>query len=298
MPFQFDHLRTLTALVDEGSFEDAAHRLRVSTSAVSQRVRAMEQAAGTVLVRRTAPVGTTPAGDVVLRHARQVVMLDEDTARALHAEGREHGRVTVPLAVNADSLATWFTEALAAVPEELGVAFEIHREDEQHTTELLRSGTVMGAVTSRSETVQGCSVQPLGALHYRAVCSRDFARHHLRGRDAAALARAPVINYDRNDELQDRFVRGFVGREPEGPRHYVPATEDFARVAVLGLGWGVVPEHQCAELVAEGRLVELAPEHPVRVRLHWQRWNVSSPALDAVSDAVRTAAAEHLHTPG
>ncbi|MBE3000456.1 LysR family transcriptional regulator ArgP [Nocardiopsis sp. HNM0947] len=298
MPFRFEHLHTLAALVDEGSFEGAAHRLRVSTSAVSQRVRAMERSAGTVLVRRTTPVGTTAAGDVVLRHARQVVMLDEDTARALRAEGREHGRVRVPLAVNADSLATWFTEALAAVPEEAGVTFEVHREDEQHTAELLRAGTVMGAVTSRPATVQGCSTEPLGALHYRAACSPDFARKHLQGGREQALVRAPMVNYDRSDELQDRFVRALTGREAEGPRHYVPASEDFARAIVFGLGWGVVPEQQCAEHVAAGRLVDLAPERPVRVRLHWQRWNVSSPALDAVSEAVLAVAAEHLHSTG
>ncbi|WP_017568720.1 LysR family transcriptional regulator ArgP [Nocardiopsis halotolerans] len=296
MPFQFDHLRTLTTLVDEGTFEAAARRLHVTASAVSQRVRTMEQTAGKVLVQRTNPVRTTAAGDVVLRYARQVLLLDEDAAAELRLGEQDRGRVSVPLAVNADSLATWFLEALADLPADLGAVFEIHREDEEHTTSLLRSGTVMAAVTSTPEAVQGCTVVGLGSIRYRAVCSPGFDREYLGGRtDPALLPCAPVVNFDRRDDLQDRFLREFTGREPSGPRHHIPASEDFARAVLLGFGWGVVPEPQCSARIASGQLVALAPDHPVDVRLYWQRWNLRSPVLDRVSEAVRAGAAAHLH---
>jgi len=305
MPFQFDHLRTLTTLVDEGTFEAAARRLHVTASAVSQRVRAMEQSTGKVLVQRTNPVRTTDAGDVVLRYARQVLLLDADAAAELRlgeggagdgGSGDGAGRVSVALAVNADSLSTWFLDALAALPAELGAVFEIHREDEEHTTSLLRSGTVMAAVTSTPEAVQGCTVTGLGAMRYRAVCSPEFDARHLGGRaDPELLPRAPAVNFDRRDDLQDRFVRAFTGREPTGPRHYVPASEDFARAVVLGFGWGLVPEPQCLARIEAGALVPLAPGHPVDVRLYWQRWNLRSPALERISEAVRESAAARLH---
>ncbi|OOC53660.1 MULTISPECIES: LysR family transcriptional regulator ArgP [Nocardiopsis] len=297
MSFQFDHLRTLTALVDEGTFESAARRLHVTASAVSQRVRAMEQTAGKVLVQRTNPVRTTAAGDVVLRYARQVLLLDEDATTELRMGDRERGRVSVPLAVNADSLSTWFLEALTDLPADLGAVFEIHREDEEHTTSLLRSGTVMAAVTSTPEAVQGCTVAGLGALRYQAVCSPGFDEEYLCGRaDPELLPYAPVVNFDRRDDLQDRFLRESGGGEPHGPRHYIPASEDFARAVLLGLGWGMVPEQRCAADVASGRLVALAPDRPVDVRLYWQRWNLRSPALDTVSEALRAGAAAHLHS--
>ncbi|MFD3687470.1 LysR family transcriptional regulator ArgP [Nocardiopsis sp. NPDC058631] len=295
MPFQFEHLRTLTTLVDEGTFEAAARRLHVTASAVSQRVRSMEQGTGKVLVQRTNPVRTTAAGDVVLRYARQVLLLDADTAAELRPDSGD-GRVSVPLAVNADSLSTWFLDALADLPAETGTVFEIHREDEEHTTSLLRSGTVMAAVTSNPEAVQGCTVAGLGAMRYRAVCSPEFDARHLGGRaDPELLPQAPVVNFDRRDDLQDRFVRESTGRDPAGPRHYIPASEDFARTVLLGFGWGVVPERQCAAEIGAGRLVELAPEHPVDVRLYWQRWNLRSPALDRISEVVRAGAATRLH---
>ncbi|GAA1462674.1 LysR family transcriptional regulator ArgP [Nocardiopsis exhalans] len=294
MPFQFDHLRTLTALIDEGTFEAAARRLHVTASAVSQRVRAMEQTAGKVLVQRTNPVVPTEAGDAVLRYARQVLLLDQDVLCALQATGREGGWARVPLAVNADSLSTWFLEAISELPPELEAAFEIHRDDEEHTTSLLRSGAVMAAVTSTPEAVQGCSVEGLGIMRYHAVCSPAFAERYGSG-DPELLLDAPVVNFDRKDDLQDRFLRDLAGSPSRGPRHYIPASADFARTVLLGFGWGVVPEHQCSRDLESGRLIALAPGRPVEVRLYWQRWNLRSPLLDEVTECVRAGAATRLH---
>ncbi|MFB8764679.1 LysR family transcriptional regulator ArgP [Nocardiopsis alba] len=292
MPFQFDHLHTLTTLVDEGTFEATARRLHVTASAVSQRIRAMEQRAGRVLVQRTNPVEPTEAGDAVLRYARQVLLLDQEVLSELRLGEDEH-RHQVPLAVNADSLASWFLEALAALPADLGAVFEIHREDEEHTTGLLRSGRVMAAVTSTPDAVQGCSVEGLGVMRYQAVCAPDFAeRHGIHGPED--LVDAPVVDFDRKDDLQDRFLRDLTGRGSSGPRHHVPSSEGFARAVLLGLGWGAVPELQCAEDLENGRLLAIAPDHPVLVRLFWQRWNLRSPLLDEVTERIRAGAARHL----
>ncbi|TFC93616.1 MULTISPECIES: LysR family transcriptional regulator ArgP [Cryobacterium] len=336
MPFQIDHLHTLVALVEEGTFEAAAQRLRLTASAVSQRIKAMEQAAGQVLIQRVNPVVPTIAGDVVLRHARQVQLLESDVATELGAGLQPGGRTSLALAVNADSLGTWFLDALAAVPAESRAVFDIYREDQEHTTSLLRSGAVMAAVTSTAEAVQGCSSARLGSMRYRAVASPRFvaawlggdsgaagssaagpnaagpsagrssaagssaagpsaAGSNRTGIDLAGLATAPMVNFDRRDELQHRFLRGIGGRVTDVPRHHIPTSADFARAVVLGLGWGLLPEQQCLTELGDGRLVELAPGHPIDVVLYWQRWNIASRLLDQVTDAVGRVAAASLH---
>ncbi|WP_350271651.1 LysR family transcriptional regulator ArgP [Frondihabitans sucicola] len=290
-----DQLETLSALVDEGTFEAAARRLHVTASAVSQRVKAMETSTGRVLVQRTTPVSLTEAGMVVLRYARQVELLEADTRRALDGPDDTSGASRIALAVNADSLATWFLEALAGLGDDLGVVFDLHREDQEHTTRLLRSGTVMAAVTSTREPVQGCTTQALGAMRYRAVCSPGFAlRWGLRDPAPSSLAAAPVVYFDRDDDLQESFVRKHTGSASTAPRHYIPTSDDFARAVALGFGWGVLPEQQCLGAIAEGRLVELAPDDPLDVPLYWQRWNLASVLLDAVTEAVRVAGAGSL----
>lgn len=297
--FTVDQLATLLALVETGTFEQAARRLHVTASAVSQRVKAMEQSSGRVLVQRTTPVLLTDAGAVVLRYARQMELLEADTARALQTPGAHdrhgpHGPAApIALAVNADSLATWFLGALAPVAEALAVSFELHREDQEHTTSLLRSGAVMAAVTSNHEPIQGCVTEPLGRMRYLAVATPAFAARWLPG-GLAALSEAPVVTFDRNDDLQDAFLRAHAGRPGLAPRHVIPASNDFARAVLLGLGWGMLPEQQCLAEIADGRLVQLAAAHPVDVALYWQRWNLSSALLDAVSAAVREAAGREL----
>jgi LysR family transcriptional regulator (chromosome initiation inhibitor) len=292
--FTLDQLSTLRALLDDGTFEKAARRLHITASAVSQRVKAMEQASGRVLVQRTIPVALTEAGVVVLRYARQVELLEADTLRALREDGRAGATVPIALAVNADSLATWFLGALAGVADEHDLTFQLHREDQEHTSSLLRSGAVMAAVTSSRESIQGCVTEPLGRMRYHAVATPAFVRRRLPD-GLRELGQAPVVTFDHNDDLQDAFLRQTGGRPRTAPRHVIPSSNDFARAVLLGLGWGVLPEQQCLTEIADGRLVHLAAEHPVDVPLYWQRWNLSSPLLDAVSAAVRQRAADTLH---
>ncbi len=293
-----DQVRTLLAVVDEGTFDAAAAALHVTPSAVSQRVKALEQRTGRVLLLRTKPVRPTESGAIVVRLARQLVRLERDARAELGLSGAgEPTRVSV--AVNSDSLATWFLTALTRVPEDLRLCFELRREDQDHTAVLLRQGLVMAAVTSSSEPVTGCSVRALGTMRYVAVAHPDFAARHLDGPLPTTLPHAPVVVFDRRDDLQDGFVRLLRrGRGRAGAlRHSVPTSEGFVEAVAAGLGWGMVPEVQAEPLLRTGRLVHLAPDRQVDVPLYWQQWKLDSPALAAVARAVTATAAEALRRP-
>jgi LysR family transcriptional regulator, chromosome initiation inhibitor len=290
-----DQLRTLVAVIDEGTFDAAATRLHITPSAVSQRMKALEQSAGQVLVRRTSPVQATDAGLVVLRHARKLLLLDVDLARELAQAGREGAALSLPIAVNADSLATWFLDALVSLAPRADVVFDIRRDDQEHTVELLRSGEVAAAVTSVAEPVHGAVSTPLGAMRYRAVCSPAYADAHLGGvAHVKRIEEAPFLDLDRKDELQHRLYREVIGREVRAPRHYVPTSADFARAVVGGLGWGLLPDQQCAAELESGALVRLAGTRSVRLPLYWQRWSIASRVLDEVTEAVSAAARASL----
>ncbi len=286
-----DQVRTLLAAVDEGTFEAAARALHLTPSAISQRIKALEQRVGRVLLQRSKPVRLTESGEVLARFARQFTLLAQDADTELGLDGDTHP-ATLPIAVNADSLATWFLDALAAVPGE--VSFVLHREDQDHTTDLLREGLAMAAVTSSPEPVQGCSVRPLGRMTYRARASPDFAARWLDGPLHEVLPQAPVVLFDGKDDLQHRFTQSVIGRDPGVRRHYVPASDVFLVAVRKGLGWGVIPDQQADEDSARGLLIDLAREHPVHVPLYWQQWKLDSPPLSALAEAVTRMAAEHL----
>jgi LysR family transcriptional regulator (chromosome initiation inhibitor) len=287
-----DQVRTLLAVVDEQSFDAAAAVLHVTPSAVSQRVKALEQRTGRVLLLRTKPVRLTDSGKVIVRFARSLAQLEQD-ARAELGLGSP-GTRTLSIAVNADSLATWFLPALARVPEDLGICFDLQREDQDHTAALLREGLVMAAVTAAPQPVQGCTSRRLGRMRYRAMAGPEFVTRRLAGAPLpACLPEAPVIVFDRKDDLQDRFLRALTRRRSfTMVRHHIPASESFVDAVTAGLGWGMVPEAQAAS--RGDALVDLAPDRPLDVPLHWQQWKLDSPALAAVADAVALGAKDAL----
>jgi LysR family transcriptional regulator (chromosome initiation inhibitor) len=292
-----DQVRTLLAVVDEGTFDAAAAVLHVTPSAVSQRVKSLEQRTGRVLLMRTKPVRPTESGEVVVRFARQLARLERDAHAELGMTGSgEPTRLSI--AVNSDSLATWFLPALTRVPEELRLCFELRREDQDHTAALLREGLVMAAVTSSPDAVTGCSVRALGRMRYLAVASPGFTERWLGGAPLRDLiGGAPLVVFDRNDALQDDFVRVLGGAGGASPRrHFMPTSEGFVDAVVAGMGWGMVPQVQAEPLLRAGRLVHLAADRIVDVPLFWQQWKLDSPALAAVADAVAAVAAEALAT--
>ena len=289
---QLDHLATLIAVIEEGTFEAASQRLHITASAVSQRIKAMEQSAGQVLVQRTNPIAPTEAGSRLLRYAQQLQLLRHDLEASLGSASTP----SLAIAVNADSLATWLLPALATAQDATGAVFDIYREDQEHTASLLRAGAVMAAVTAEKRPVQGCSASPLGVMRYRAVSTPSFRDRWLNG-DLAALDDAPMVDFDRKDDLQQSFLRGVLGRTPRSPRHFVPTSHDFARAVELGMGWGMLPDQQSERGLREGSLVELSPGTSIDVLLYWQRWNLASPLLDELTRVVLAAASAALPQP-
>jgi LysR family transcriptional regulator, chromosome initiation inhibitor len=284
-------LEALVAIAEHGSFEAAARQLHITPSAVSQRIRALEAAAGQVLVSRGTPCRPTPHGEWLVRVGRQTRLLYDEASQALTAVST----VELPVAVNADSLATWFRDVLAAAAAWHGSALRLHVDDQAYSHKLLRSGDVLAAVTSDREAVQGCSAEPLGSLRYVPAATPAFAERWRRGRspDWAAM---PVVVFNDKDDLQQEMLRCQGGGQASAVVHQVPSSADFLEAVRLGLGWGMLPELQARDGLAAGGLVLLA-DGVIDVPLFWQRWRLDSPRLTALTDAVREAARKHLRRP-
>lgn len=281
-----NQLATLLAIAEHGTFEAAARALDLTPSAVSQRIRALEAAAGRVVVQRTTPCRPTEAGEVLLGLARQHRLLAEEARAALHPPGDAVG---LAVAVNADSLATWFGDVVSEVGTWGSVALRLHVEDQAWSADLLRRGEVLAAITSDPTPVQGCRVARLGAMRYRPAASPAYAERWRRGRghDWAAM---PVVRFNDKDLLQhDLLAARGLGDPPVV--HRVPTSADFLEAVRRGLGWGLLPEQQLRPGLADGSLVRLgSTSDVVDVPLHWMRWRLDSPALSRLGDAVADAA--------
>ena len=295
----YDRLAAFVAVLREGSFEGAARALHVTPSAISQRVKLLEDELGQVLVIRAAPCRATLAGERVFRHALAVELLERDLLSPAPGAGPSTGDVVIPVAVNDDSLATWFVDAAAACFRASGVMLDVTVDDQDHTAAWLRSGRVLAAVTAEAAPVQGCSVVRLGAMRYRATATPAFVRQWFGdGVSAAALSRAPVIVADRRDRLPHGYARKLLGRlrrDLPWPSHRLPRMHGALAANLAGLGWAVHPEALIERELASGKLVDLVAREALDIGLYWQCWRLDTPSLHQLSRAVVHAAAGALH---
>ncbi|EFM43767.1 MULTISPECIES: ArgP/LysG family DNA-binding transcriptional regulator [Corynebacterium] len=281
------HLETLLAIVEEGSFEVAASVLGISPSAVSQRIKALEASTGRVLVRRANPVGATEAGEILVQAARRMALVQAETDARL---GQRLARVPLSVAINSDSLATWFTQVLSDTAQRGDVALRIRIEDEARTLAMLRRGDVLGAVTREHSPVSGCDSTFLGTMRYFAVAAPHIAEGFHSGR--FTWETMPLVGYGPNDQVLDdamreRFIDSHVVRARVSQ---IPSSEGYLEAVRVGLGWGLLPQAQAQPLVESKELL-LLDDHQLDIDLYWQRWRLESEVLSDLTRSVINAAA-------
>ncbi len=286
-------MAALAAVHRRGSFDLAAADLHVTPSAISQRIKALEEHIGSLLIRRGQPSRATEAGLRLIRHHDEVTLLERTLATDLPHLARHPARLCI--AVNADSLATWVIPALVAVD---GFLFDLVIDDQDTSQDWLKRGAVVAAITAHPGPLQGCDTLPLGALRYRATASPAFmARWMADGATAQAVAVAPALEFSDKDRLQDQWVKSHISsttRRSPLPSHRLASSTGFVDACLAGLGWGLNPEPLVAHHLAAGRLVELVQDAPLDTPLHWQFSRLTAPAIAPLTRAIQAAAATVL----
>lgn len=287
--FDYRLVEALAAVLEERGFARAAERLCITQSAVSQRIKQLEDEVGRVLIVRETPPRATLAGERLLRHYRQVAGLEEETIGDLGVS-KKAGFRHLPIAVNADCLSVWLLDAIAPFLREASVTLEIFVDDQDSNLRFLQSGTVAGCVSSQRMAVQGFTSTRIGAVRYLLSASPRFRDTWFRkGFDRASAERAPVIHFNRDDQLQYRALSQVFGRpQISPPAHYIPSAEKFIEAVVLGLGYAMIPEVQAWPEIQKGTLVEIDPKARLDTALYWYRWSRSSDLLQEFSKVLIT----------
>lgn len=287
----------LLAVIESGSFDQAADVLHITASAVSQRISSLEKCFGGPLLIRGRPCRATPAGQRLLQHLRRVAEMEQELAGEFEPRpGAPITPVSIALAANADSLDSWVLPTLSDFLIRENILLDVSIDDQQHTHVLLESGMVLGCISVEPQAMRDCQAEALGSMRYQPVASPAFcARWFPQGmqRDSARLA--PVLTFNRKDTLQSQFLLEHFGL-PENayPCHRIPATASYNRAVTLGLGWGMIPELMLRDLPGGSGLVRLAPQHTVDVALYWHSWKVQSPRLARLSATLVESARQAL----
>lgn len=278
--FDYKLVEAVAKVVDEGGFDKAAKALCLTQSAVSQRVRLLEEQTGQILIARTTPPRPTQAGKQILKHYRQVKCLEQDLSGSL-LPLTYNGYTSLSIGVNADSLSTWFLDALHPFLLEQKVLIDLRVDDQEQTQQLLKDGEVVGCVSSQEVSVQGCNVRFLGCMNYIIISSPVFKETWFdNGITLDSTACAPALLFNAKDELHGKFLAKLFGVIPNPiPAHYIPSTEKMIDHILRGHAYGVLPEQHCFSLIREGKLMNLIPDTKLSVKLYWHYWNINSSLL-------------------
>ena len=295
-------MRAVAMIVQTGSFEAAARVLNVTPSAVSQRVKLLEERLGAVLIERGSPCVATEQGAWLCRHMEHVGMLERELMEhlpGLSPPGETVDRVTLNIATNADSLGTWFLPAVAPFLRTTDYLMKLAIDDEDHTVEWLQRGRVLAAVTSIAKAVQGCRGISLGAMRYHATASPEYVEQFFpNGVTPESIARAPAVTFNQKDRLQHKWIRRALGRSVAYPTHWLPSTQSFVDASLLGIGWGLNPTRLVRDHLASGRLIELIPGEILDVPLFWQVNRLAADRLSALTRSIVETARRELEHSG
>lgn len=290
-------LNALAMVVREGGFERAAKVLLLTQSAVSQRVRQLEDQCGQLLLTRTTPPQPTEAGKVFLKHYQQVHMLESALQQELTgAAGANGAPQQLAIGINADSLDYWFLDALAPLLREENILLDLRVDDQEQTQRYLRDGDVVGCISTEARALPGCRVEALGDMHYQLLASAEFiAQWFPDGLTVDAIRQAPAVLFSRDDGLHQRFIETYVTAQVlPFPTHYIPAANQFQQAIVAGYCYGMIPEWQGRELLNRGILQELIPGAKVAIKLYWHRWNIAASSLERLSACLLAGAEKYL----
>ncbi|KVX85472.1 hypothetical protein WL08_04625 [Burkholderia ubonensis] len=287
-------LATFVAVLDSGGFACAAQALSITQSAVTQRIKALEVETGQILLLRQRPVRPTPAGAVLFRYAKQLELMDQELKTTLTSGGST--RAICSIAVNADSLATWFMDAWERIVRECDILLQVHVEDQEHTARLLADGDVSGAVTGTEVPPRGCAVRRLGIMDYICIAHVDFYERHFSGKPMnVALREAPAIRFNKKDLIHARFLWKHFRIGPDDiPTHDIPSSERLLDGVRCGVAYAFVPEIQARELLDLGVVVDIFPGKRASVPLYWHEWSVGHTSRQLIGKRVLQAAKANL----
>ena len=296
--FDYRQLQALATVMEEQSFDRAAKRLFLTQSAISQRIRQLEESAGQLLLVRSQPLRLTSAGEQLHRHYHQVTLLQSELLKTLN-NAREKGFTKLTIGLNADTLATWFMDALQPVLEQSDILLDLRVDDQDQTHLLLRQGDVHGCISSSSKPLQGGNAVFLGISRYLALASPGFIQRYFpNGVSADTLTSAPAVEYNEKDELQDNFLSQFYPAVQTYPRHRVPSSEAFTELIRRGLAWGMAPDLQMKPLIESGAVIEITPGHSLEVPLYWHSWNLATETGKNLTRHLISYCHQHLEQPG
>lgn len=270
----YEAIAALAKVVETQSFQRAAEKLFVSQSAISQRIKSLENFYGEPVLIRTHPYRATALGLVLLSHFERVRLLETSVQEELKHNIAQH---PFSLALSRDSLATWFVAVIDKL-EMLAssLILKIIADDQDVTLDYFKNGMVAACASGIARSLPGCKTEFLGYLDYVLVATPDFYQKFFAETDlTAALMRAPAILFDHQDNLHNQYLAHFFNvSHLDFPHHTVPSVAGFKQFVCKGYAYALIPRLDVMTELSQGILLELFPDKIWAMPVYWHTWAI------------------------
>jgi LysR family transcriptional regulator, chromosome initiation inhibitor len=284
MGIDYYQLQALWAVQKDSNFQRAAERLSITQSAVSQRIRALEDFVGSPLLIRSNPAQLTKLGQVYVSTYVQVHALYQ----ALPSKS-ELKPSRLPLAVNEESFDLWFNKATISLANNQQLLFDVSIEDQDCTADLLRTAQALGCVSSEKGPIQGCYSYPLKPTKYICVAHKKFIdRFKLIPGNVEGLNNTPTAIYGPHDKIHERFLSQILKRRkiPNYDAHTIPSVRGILELIESAQVLAVMPLEYVERQIESGKLLNLFPEFSMEQNLYWHVVQTHIPILQRVTNAI------------
>jgi LysR family transcriptional regulator (chromosome initiation inhibitor) len=280
-------IKALDAVISCGSFERAASQLNITQSAVSQRVKQLEKFISQPVLIRVNPIALTPVGRKLVELNRKVQMLEQELVPDLMNQAIQRP-VSIAIAANSDSLATWLLPALSELLLSKNIELTIQTDIESRALDKLKNGEVAGSISIYPEPLSGCASEYLGCMEYLCVATPGFFHHYFAsGVNQAALAKAPIVRFNQYDTMHVDFLTKHFDVNPRTlHQHYVASSEAFVKFALAGVACCLIPRMQIEDDLKAGNLIEVTPGITHINHVYWHHWQLETGLLKQMTQAI------------
>jgi len=266
-------LEALYTVQELQSFEEAAKKLHITQSAISQRIKNLEILYGQPLLNRTLPYRATSLGQQLIGHFTRICLLESELEKQLSAVNKP----SIAIALNRDSLETWFMDVIKKTDIFNQIALKVIADDQEKTLEYLKTGQVSACLSTSEKEIMGGKVQFLGDMEYVLAGSPEFVNQHfMKANPKECLAKAVALKFDHHDTLHERYMEKFFGLNgKELNYHILPSVLGFKQFVLLGYGYGLIPKIDIVNELKKKQLVKVY-DKTWKIPLYWHYWEVES----------------------
>lgn len=283
MSLDYRGLEALYAIQEVQSFEGAAKKLHITQSAISQRIKALETYYGEPVLTRTFPYHPTELGKRLIGHFKRISLLEEELNKEIK---RSDAMQRIAIAINRDSLETWFIEWIKKSDLLGSILIEVIADDQERTIDYLKNGLVSAALSTSEREILGGKVQFVGNMEYVLTATPEFVENYLT-KGPKSLLTAPALKFDLNDQLHEKYLEKFFNLNgKEINYHVVPSVHGFKQMALSGFAYGLIPRIDIEKELKSNKLVEIYSNKVWKVPLYWHYWTIESKAYQKFNQEI------------